>query len=99
MWCVLYLEFKQSSGVVCIFLINTICSCSNQNWKGRHLHAREPETGEQNELVVTKAREMANIKTEKFNNMVQAIGSDTISAIATSSPEMQVCIVCCVQRR
>ena len=30
----------------------------------------------------------------KFNNMVQIIGSDTISAIATSGPEMQVCIVC-----
>ena len=49
---------------------------------------------EQNELEITKAREMANIETEKFNNMVQAIGSDTISAIATSGPEMQVCVVC-----
>ena len=36
---------------------------------------------------------MANIETEKFNNIVLAIGSDTISAIATSGPEMQVCIV------
>ena len=59
--------------------------------------AREAETkyvGEQNELEITKAREMANIETEKFNNMVRAIGSDTISAIATSGPEMQVCSVC-----
>ena len=47
-----------------------------------------------NELEITKAQEMANIDTEKFNNMVQAIGSDTISAIATSGPEMQVCLVC-----
>ena len=37
---------------------------------------------------------MATIETEKFNNMVQAIDSDTISAITTSGPEMQVCIVC-----
>ena len=60
-------------------------------------YAREAETKyvrEQNELEITKAREMANIEMEKFNNMVQAIGSDTISAIATSGPEMQVCVVC-----
>ena len=37
---------------------------------------------------------MANIETEKFNNMVQAIGSDTNSAIATSGPEMQVHVMC-----
>ena len=37
---------------------------------------------------------MANIETEKFNDMVQAIGSDTINAKETSGPEMQVCIVC-----
>ena len=49
---------------------------------------------EQNELEIAKAREMATIETEKLNNMVQTIGSDTISAIATSGPEMQVCIVC-----
>ena len=63
----------------------------------RLTRAREAETkyvGEQNELEITKAREMATIETEKFNNMVQAIGSDTISAIATSGPEMQVSIVC-----
>ena len=35
---------------------------------------------------------MANTKTEKFNNMVQVIASDTISAIATSGPKMQVCM-------
>ena len=59
----------------------------------RLTRAREAETKyvrEQNELEITKAREMATIETEKFNNMVQAIGSDTISAIATSGPEMQV---------
>ena len=63
----------------------------------RLTRAREAETKyvrEQNELEITKAREMATIETEKFNNMVQAICSDTISAIATSGPEMQVCIVC-----
>ena len=59
--------------------------------------AREVETKyvrEQNELEIAKAREMVNLETEKFNNIVQAIGPDTISAIAPSRPEMQVCIVC-----
>ena len=66
----------------------------------RLTRAREAETKyvrEQNELEITKAREMATIETEKFNNVVQAIGSDTISAIATSGPEMQVCIVLCAR--
>ena len=36
---------------------------------------------------------MANMETEKFNNMGV---SDTISAIATSGPEMQVYIHLCV---
>ena len=40
------------------------------------MHAREAKTGKQNELVITKAREMANIETEKFNNKVRAIGSE-----------------------
>ena len=37
---------------------------------------------------------MSSIETEKFNNMVQAIGSNSISAIVTSSPEIQVRIYC-----
>ena len=57
---------------------------------------REAETKyvrERNELEITKAQETANIKTEKFNNMTQAIDSDTIIAIATCAPEMLVCII------
>lgn len=46
---------------------------------------------EQNTLDVTKAKEMAGIETDKFKNMVSSIGSDTIQAIATAGPEMQVC--------
>lgn len=47
---------------------------------------------EQNSLDVTKAKEMSGIETEKFKNMVSSIGSDTIQAIATAGPEMQVCV-------
>lgn len=45
---------------------------------------------EQNTLDVTKTKEMAGIETDKFKNMVSSIGSDTIQAIATAGPEMQV---------
>lgn len=45
---------------------------------------------EQNGLDVTKAKEMAVIETDKFQNMVSSIGADTIQAIATAGPEMQV---------
>ena len=33
---------------------------------------------------------MAAIETDKFQNMVSSIGADTIQAIATAGPEMQV---------
>ncbi|XP_065830382.1 major vault protein-like isoform X2 [Oscarella lobularis] len=55
--------------------------------------AREAETKyirEQNDLEINKSREMAGIETEKFKLMVDAIGSQTIQAIATAGPEMQV---------
>ena len=45
---------------------------------------------DENELEITKSKQMADIESEKFNNMVSAIGADTIQAIATSGPEMQV---------
>ena len=45
---------------------------------------------EQNSLDVSKAKEMAAIETDKFQNMVSSIGADTIQAIATAGPEMQV---------
>ncbi len=60
----------------------------------RLTQAREAEMKyikEQNDLEISKAREMADIETGKFNNMVSAIGANTIQAIATSGPEMQVC--------
>ena len=59
----------------------------------RLTRAREAETKfirEQNELEITKAKEMAGIETEKFKNMVDSIGSDTIASIANAGPEMQV---------
>ena len=45
---------------------------------------------EQNDMDITKTREMAGIETSKFKNMVDAIGAPTIQAIATAGPDMQV---------
>lgn len=59
----------------------------------RLTRAREAEIKyikEQNELEIEKARELAQIETSKFKEMVDAIGSETIAAIATSGPELQV---------
>ena len=51
---------------------------------------------EQNELEVTKTRELADIETDKFKNMVYAIGAETLQAIATAGPDMQVCAICMI---
>ncbi len=59
----------------------------------RLTRAREAETKyvrEQNELDIGKAKEMSTIESKKFQEMVDAIGADTIAAIATAGPEMQV---------
>lgn len=45
---------------------------------------------EQDGLDVSKVKELAAIEIEKFQNMVSSIGADTIQAIATAGPEMQV---------
>jgi len=45
---------------------------------------------EQNSLDLSKAKEMAAIEAEKFQNMVSSIGADTLQAISTAGPEMQV---------
>jgi major vault protein len=55
--------------------------------------AREAETKyirEQNELEVKKTSELASIESNKFKQMVDAIGAQTIQSIATAGPEMQV---------
>lgn len=59
-------------------------------------NAREAEivyTREQNELDINKTRDMAQIETSKFKNMVDAIGATTLQAIATAGPDMQVRII------
>jgi len=41
------------------------------------------------DLEITKAKDLAEIEAEKFKNIVDAIGADTLGAIAQSGPEMQ----------
>eukprot|EP00048_Salpingoeca_helianthica_P014523 m.222103 g.222103 ORF g.222103 m.222103 type:complete len:850 (+) comp15960_c0_seq1:41-2590(+) len=55
--------------------------------------AREAEiryVTQQNELEIAKSREVMGIEVKKFQDMVGAIGADTLRSIATSGPEMQV---------
>jgi len=42
-----------------------------------------------NELEINRARRMASIESKKFKDIVNAIGADTIKAIAQAGPEMQ----------
>ena len=59
----------------------------------RLIKKREAELkyqSEQDSQEVSKTKELAAIETEKFKNMVFSIGADTIQAIATAGPEMQV---------
>ncbi|KAL5478080.1 hypothetical protein EMCRGX_G024958 [Ephydatia muelleri] len=46
--------------------------------------------GEQNDLEITKAKELSSIETDKFKNMVDSIGAETLASIATAGPDMQV---------
>lgn len=41
-------------------------------------------------MEITKSREVSAIEVEKFKNMVSAIGPDTLRAMASAGPEMQV---------
>jgi major vault protein len=45
-------------------------------------HARNAE--------IVYQRDLASIETGKFKNMVDAIGTTTLEAIATAGPDMQV---------
>lgn len=45
---------------------------------------------EQNKQEVDKAKEMAKIESERFNNMVEALGQDTIKSIASGPQDHQV---------
>jgi hypothetical protein len=57
------------------------------------VNAREAEIiylRQQNELELAKARKLADIETNKFKDMVDAIGSSTLQAIATAGPDLQV---------
>ena len=40
-------------------------------------------------MEINKAKQLAGIDIEKFENMVKAIGSETIKAIANAGPQMQ----------
>ena len=41
-------------------------------------------------MEINKAKQLAAIDVDKFENMVKAIGPETITAIANAGPQMQV---------
>ena len=62
--------------------------------------AREAElkyVREQNEQMIAKDRELAKIEINKFQQQIQAIGTDTIKSIATAGPDHQVRCRCITQ--
>jgi major vault protein len=68
--------------------------CVQESELERLTNARQAEiryVKEQNEIEVSKSRDMSHIETEKFKHMVDAIGADTLKSIALAGPEMQVC--------
>jgi len=55
--------------------------------------AREAEIHylkEQNELEISKSKEISEIEVEKFQRFVSALGPETIKAIASAGPEMEM---------
>ena len=57
------------------------------------LKAREAEINfltEQSRLEITKTQEMSDIESKRFNSMVNALGADTIRAIASGPQDHQV---------
>jgi len=59
--------------------------------------ARDAETHylrERNEIEIAKTKDLADIETSKFKSMVDAIGTQTLQAIATAGPAMQVINLC-----
>lgn len=59
----------------------------------RLTHARNAELEyikEQNSVEVKKSLEMTQIESDKFKNMIDAIGADTLRAMASAGPELQL---------
>ncbi|BFZ18950.1 hypothetical protein BsWGS_21989 [Bradybaena similaris] len=59
----------------------------------RLTHARDAELKyltEQNKMELEKATELSNIEVKKFKEMVEAIGPNTLLAMATAGPDLQV---------
>ncbi|KAF3845862.1 hypothetical protein F7725_002940 [Dissostichus mawsoni] len=56
-------------------------------------HAREQELNykkQMDALEVDKQKSMANIESERFSQLVQSLGSDTLKEMARAGPELQV---------
>lgn len=65
-------------------------------WKGEKNRLEEARSSElhfsreKNSIEITKTKEMADIETSKFKLMVDAIGPQTLLAMSTAGPDLQV---------
>lgn len=58
--------------------------------------AREQELSykkEMDRLEVTKQERLAHIESQRFSQLVQSLGSDTLKEMARAGPELQVCFI------
>lgn len=55
-----------------------------------HYQAESKYVAQQNDMEIGKSKEMVAIEVRKFQDMVGAVGPDTLRAIAVAGPEMQV---------
>ena len=69
------------------------CVCIQDSELERLNRTREADlthTKQQDEMEISKVRQLSAIEVDKFENSVKAIGPDTIKAIANAGPQMQV---------
>lgn len=79
--------------------VNGACACVQEAELQRLAKAREHELGYKQQmdgLEVEKQKRLAQIESERFGQLVQSLGSDTLKEMARAGPDTQVsCCLCC----
>ena len=86
-------KIEAESAVEQAELKNKATSIEWEGERSRLEEAREAELKflkEKNEIEIHNKQQLAEVETTKFKDMVQAIGADTILAMATAGPDLQV---------
>ena len=70
-----------------------VCVCAQEAELQRLAKAREQELSykqQMDNLEVEKQKSLARIESERFGQLVQSLGSDTLKEMARAGPELQV---------